>query len=31
MGGAIFNEKEISISNDFGLGIKGVQGIKYID
>ena len=31
MGGAIFNEKEISVSNDFGLGIKGIQGIKYID
>ena len=31
IGGAIFNEKEITVSDDFGLGIKGINGIKYID
>ena len=31
IGGAVFNEKEIIVSNDFGLGIKGINGIKYID
>ena len=31
IGGAVFNEKEITVSNDFGLGIKGINGIKYID
>ena len=30
-GGAVFNEKEITVSDDFGLGIKGINGIKYID
>lgn len=31
IGGAVFNEKEITVSDDFGLGIKGINGIKYID
>ena len=31
IGGAVFNEKEITVSNDFGLGIRGINGIKYID
>ena len=31
IGGTVFNEKEITVSNDFGLGIKGINGIKYID
>jgi len=31
VGGAIFNEKEIMVSNDYGLGIKAINGIKYID
>ena len=31
IGGAVFNEKEITVSNDYGLGIKGINGIKYID
>ncbi len=31
IGGAIFNEKEIKISNDFGLGIKGIQKINYLE
>lgn len=30
-GGAIFNEKEITVSQDIGLGIKSVKGIKYLD
>lgn len=30
-GGAIFNEKDISVSNDYGLGIKGINGVQYID
>ena len=31
VGGAIFNEKEIIVSDDYGLGIKAINGIKYID
>ena len=27
----IFNEKEIIVSDDYGLGIKAINGIKYID
>ncbi|MGF0095786.1 dipeptide epimerase [Peptoniphilus sp. SGI.035] len=30
-GGAIFNEKEVTVSQDIGLGIKSVEGIKYLD
>lgn len=30
LGGAVFNEQEITVSDDAGLGIKGVQGLKYI-
>ncbi len=29
-GGAVFNEKDISISNAPGLGITGIQGIRYL-
>ncbi|MDD7352939.1 MAG: dipeptide epimerase [Peptoniphilaceae bacterium] len=30
-GGAVFNEKEVTVSQDIGLGIKSVKGIKYLD
>ena len=30
LGGAVFNEREITISNDPGLGIHGIQGIRYL-
>lgn len=30
-GGAVFNEKEITVNDDYGLGIKSVRGIKYLD
>lgn len=29
-GGAVFNEKEITIPDDPGLGIRGIEGIKYL-
>lgn len=31
IGGAIFNEKDIIVSNEPGLGIKGIEGIQYLD
>ena len=31
IGGAIFNEKEIIVSNEPGLGIKKINGLQYID
>ena len=30
LGGAVFNEKEITVSDDPGLGIRGVEGIRYL-
>ena len=30
LGGAVFNEREITVSNDPGLGIHGIQGIHYL-
>ena len=30
LGGAVFNEREITASNDPGLGIHGIQGIRYL-
>ena len=30
LGGAVFNEREITVSNDPGLGIHGIQGIRYL-
>ncbi len=31
LGGAVFNEKLITVSDGPGLGIKGVEGIRYLD
>ena len=31
LGGAVFNEREITVSNDPGLGIHGIQGLRYLD
>lgn len=31
LGGSVFNEKEISVSEDPGLGIHGIEGLKYLD
>ena len=31
IGGAVFNEKDITVSDDPGLGIKGITGIRYMD
>lgn len=31
IGGAVFNEKDIIVSNEPGLGIKGIEGIQYLD
>lgn len=31
IGGAVFDEKDITVSDEPGLGIKGVRGIQYID
>lgn len=31
LGGAVFNEQEITVSNAPGLGIQGVQGLRYLD
>lgn len=30
-GGAVFNEKEITVSDALGLGIKGIRGLTYLD
>ena len=30
LGGAVFNEKDITVSDEPGLGIKGIEKIKYI-
>ena len=30
LGGAVFNERKITVSNDPGLGIHGIQGIRYL-
>ena len=30
-GGAVFNEKHITVSDAPGLGITGVEGIRYLD
>ena len=30
-GGAVFNEKEITVSSEPGLGIQGIEGIRYLD
>ncbi|MGI5948763.1 dipeptide epimerase [Peptoniphilus sp.] len=31
IGGSVFEEKDITVSNDYGLGIKGIEDIEYID
>ena len=31
LGGAVFNEREITVSDEPGLGIKGIEGINYLD
>ena len=31
IGGAVFNEKLITVSDEPGLGVKGVEGIRYLD
>lgn len=31
LGGSVFNEREISVSKDPGLGIKGIEGLVYLD
>lgn len=31
IGGAVFNEQEITVSSEPGLGIKGIQGLRYLD
>ncbi|MBR5546038.1 MAG: dipeptide epimerase [Clostridia bacterium] len=31
LGGAVFNEKNITVSDEPGLGIKGVEGIRYLN
>jgi o-succinylbenzoate synthase len=31
LGGAVFNEQEITVSDAPGLGIQGVQGLRYFD
>ena len=31
LGGAVFNEKEIILPDSPGLGVKGIEGIKYFD
>lgn len=30
LGGAVFNEREITVSNDPGLGIHGIEGLRYL-
>lgn len=31
LGGAVFNEKEITVSDEPGLGIRGVEGLHYLN
>lgn len=31
LGGAVFHEKDITVSNEPGLGIKGIQKVHYLD
>jgi len=31
IGGAVFAEKDITVSDEPGMGIKGIEGIRYID
>lgn len=31
LGGSVFNEKEITVSKEPGLGIHGIEGLKYLD
>lgn len=31
LGGAVFDEQNITVSDDPGLGIRGVQGLQYLD
>lgn len=31
LGGAVFHEKEITVSNEPGLGIKGIHGLRYLN
>lgn len=31
LGGSVFNEKEITVSDEPGLGIHGIEGLKYLD
>lgn len=31
LGGAVFNEQEITVSDEPGLGIKGIEGLRYLD
>lgn len=31
IGGAVFNEKDVTVSDEPGLGVSGVQGIQYFD
>ena len=31
LGGAVFNEQLITVSDEAGLGIKGIEGIVYLD
>lgn len=31
IGGAVFAEQEITVSDEAGLGIRGIQGVRYLD
>ena len=31
LGGAVFNEKDITVSDEPGLGIKGIEKLTYLD
>ena len=31
IGGCVFNEKDITVSDEPGLGIKGIEGLRYLD
>lgn len=31
IGGAVFAEKDITVSDEPGMGIKGIEGICYLD
>lgn len=31
LGGVVFNEKEITVADEPGLGIRGIEGIQYLD